>query len=60
MKNAYNRGIALKARQLLKNTSEVESREMLKAVIRIFGNTRVKDARRPIGAIDKRRVPVAA
>ena len=56
----YNRGVALRARQLLEKTSDAESREMLKAVIRIFGDPRSADDRRPIIAIDKQRAHAAA
>jgi len=57
MDAAYNRGVAVRARKLLRNATDPEARETLKAIIRIF-DPRDEDARRPIAA--KRREPAAA
>jgi hypothetical protein len=43
----YDRGVASRARQLLQNTPDMESREMLKAIIMLI-DPRDEDAQRPI------------
>jgi hypothetical protein len=49
MDAAYNREVAVRARKLLRNATDPEARETLKAIIRIF-DPRDEDARRPIAA----------
>ena len=36
MDAAYNRGVAVRARELLRNATDPEARETLKAIIKIF------------------------